>query len=124
VEDHCKAIDLVLRGGVPGETYNIGGHNERTNLAIVQKIVALVATRADAAVDESLIRYVTDRKGHDRRYAIDPGKIGRELGWRPETAFEEGIERTVEWYLANTAWLENVTSGAYRDYYARMYDNR
>jgi len=124
VEDHCRAIDLVLQKGTPGEVYNVGGHNERTNITIVREIIALVHDKVDPAVDERLIRYVADRKGHDRRYGIDPEKIGRELGWRPLVPFEKGIEMTVDWYLQNADWLRDVTSGAYLDYYDKMYSGR
>ncbi|MDL2293584.1 dTDP-glucose 4,6-dehydratase [Ruminococcaceae bacterium OttesenSCG-928-D13] len=124
VDDHCKAIALVAEKGCPGEVYNVGGHNERTNIVIVKKIISLVGGKVDATVTESLIKYVTDRKGHDRRYAIDPAKIGAELGWKPDTAFEDGIEKTVDWYLQNGEWLSGVTSGSYRDYYDKMYGNR
>ena len=99
VEDHCRAIDLVLHHGVAGDIYNIGGHNEKTNIEIVRLIVSYLHDHVDAAIDESLITYVADRKGHDRRYAIDPEKIGRDLGWKPETRFEDGIVKTIEWYL-------------------------
>ena len=99
VEDHCRAIDLVLHQGVAGEIYNIGGHNEKTNIGIVRLIVSYLHDHVDASIDESLITYVADRKGHDRRYAIDPEKIGRDLGWKPETRFEDGIVKTIEWYL-------------------------
>ncbi|HJK31305.1 MAG TPA: GDP-mannose 4,6-dehydratase, partial [Methanocorpusculum sp.] len=99
VEDHCRAIDLVLHHGVAGEIYNIGGHNEKTNIEIVRLIVSYLHDHVDASIDESLITYVADRKGHDRRYAIDPEKIGRDLGWKPETRFEDGIVKTIEWYL-------------------------
>ena len=101
VEDHCRALDLVLHRGVAGEIYNIGGHNEKTNIEIVKMVIAYLYDHVDAGIDESLITYVADRKGHDRRYAIDPEKIGRELGWKPETQFEEGIVRTIEWYFSN-----------------------
>ncbi len=124
VEDHCRAIDLVLQNGRPGEVYNIGGHNERTNIVIVKKIIELVGREVDPGVTEELIQYVEDRKGHDRRYGIDPEKIGRELGWQPETAFEDGIELTVRWYLDNGDWLKDVTSGAYMEYYEKMYKGR
>jgi dTDP-glucose 4,6-dehydratase len=124
VEDHCKAIDLVLAGGVLGEVYNIGGHNERTNIQIVNKIIDYVSEKVDSTVDAGLIEHVTDRKGHDRRYGIDPTKIGEALGWRPQTAFEDGIVKTIQWYLDNPDWVANVTSGAYRDYYERMYGAR
>lgn len=124
VTDHCRAIDMVLRDGKPGEVYNVGGHNERTNITIVKTIIALVKEKVDASVSEDLITYVEDRKGHDRRYGIDPEKIGRELGWKPEIAFEDGIRKTVDWYLANVEWLRDVTSGAYMEYYNKMYTNR
>ena len=124
VEDHCKAIDLVLEGGRPGEVYNIGGHNERTNLVIIKTILDYIHQNVDAEVDERLIRYVVDRKGHDRRYGIDPTKIRNELGWYPETTFEVGIAKTIKWYLDNSKWMENVTSGDYQEYYAQMYAGR
>ena len=124
VEDHCRAIDMVLQKGAPGEVYNIGGHNERENIFIVKKIIAIVQEEVDGTVDETLITYVGDRLGHDRRYGIDPEKIGRELGWQPEIMFEDGIARTIRWYLENKAWLDDVTSGAYKDYYDKMYSGR
>ncbi len=124
VEDHCKAIDMVLRCDKIGEVYNVGGHNERTNIQIVRKVIGLVKDKVDATVSEDLIKYVTDRKGHDRRYGIDPEKIRRELGWSPDTCFEDGIELTIQWYLDNGEWLDSVTSGSYRDYYNKMYSNR
>ena len=125
VEDHCKAIDLVCRAGKPGEVYNIGGHNERANLTIVQTVLRLLREKLrDEAISEALIRHVTDRLGHDRRYGIDPSKIHADLGWVPETTFEVGIEKTVAWYLQNEAWMERVTSGAYRQYYEQMYGDR
>ena len=124
VEDHCKAIDMVAQAGRDGEIYNVGGHNERPNIFIVKKIIATLADRVDPAIDETLIKYVEDRKGHDRRYGIDPQKIKDELGWTPETTFEVGIEKTIDWYLANVEWMERVTSGAYMEYYAEMYQNR
>lgn len=123
VKDHCRALALVLQQGLPGEVYNIGGHNERTNLAIVQAILGCLR-QAGYPVEPSLIRHVQDRKGHDRRYAIDPAKIGRELGWRPETAFEEGLGQTVAWYLAHREWMEHLTGGEYQTYYARVYGSR
>lgn len=118
VEDHCAAIDLIIRGGRIGEVYNIGGHNERTNLEVVKTILR------ELGKPESLIHFVTDRPGHDLRYAIDPAKIGQELGWRPETGFDEGIRRTVRWYLENEPWWKNVLDGSYTAYYERMYGNR
>jgi dTDP-glucose 4,6-dehydratase len=121
VEDHCKAIGLVLEKGRCGEVYNVGGHNERTNLQIVQTIVSHVRKEVDPAVSLDLVRHVTDRKGHDRRYAIDAGKLKRELGWEPETRFEEGIGKTIAWYLENPSWMEHVTSGDYLRYYETMY---
>ena len=117
VADHCRAILTVLDQGIPGETYNIGGHNEMPNIRIVQKICALLdelRPRPDGQPYTGQITYVTDRPGHDRRYAIDAGKIGRELGWQPQETFDTGIRKTVEWYLDNAAWCERVTSGKYR----------
>ncbi|WP_434655862.1 dTDP-glucose 4,6-dehydratase [Thermoanaerobacterium thermosaccharolyticum] len=124
VEDHCKAIDMVLHNGKIGEIYNIGGHNERTNIHIVKTIISYIHDNVDSTVDESLIKYVADRKGHDRRYGIDPTKIKEELGWYPETKFEDGIIKTIKWYLKNKEWMKNVTSGEYQKYYERMYSNR
>ncbi|MGF7396670.1 dTDP-glucose 4,6-dehydratase [Thermoanaerobacterium thermosaccharolyticum] len=124
VEDHCKAIDMVLHKGKIGEIYNIGGHNERTNIHIVKTIISYIHDNVDSSVDESLIRFVEDRKGHDRRYGIDPTKIKEELGWYPETKFEDGIIKTIKWYLENKEWMKNVTSGEYQKYYERMYANR
>ena len=125
VEDHCKAIDLVASGGRPGEVYNIGGHNERTNIFIVQTIISQLSERLqDPEINESLIRHVEDRLGHDRRYGIDPSKIRSELGWYPETPFEVGIVKTIDWYLANQKWMKRVTSGEYQKYYEEMYKNR
>ena len=118
VEDHCSAIDLIMRGGRVGEVYNVGGHNERTNIDVVKTILRQLGK------PETLIAYVTDRPGHDRRYAIDPAKITSELGWAPETYFDDGIQKTVEWYLDNRKWWENILSGDYQNYFARMYDNR
>ncbi len=124
VEDHCKAIDMVVRDGVIGQVYNIGGHNERTNLFIVNSVISYIHDHKDESVDDSLIKHVTDRKGHDRRYGIDPQKIKDALGWYPETPFEKGIVRTIEWYLDNGEWIDNVVSGEYQKYYESMYDNR
>ena len=121
VEDHCKAIDMVARDGRPGEVYNIGGHNERANIFIVETIIDYLHEHADATIDRSLIKHVEDRKGHDRRYGIDPTKIRNELGWYPETPFEQGIVRTMQWYLDNSAWVQDVTSGDYQKYYAEHY---
>ncbi len=124
VEDHCKAIDMVASGGRSGEVYNVGGHNERPNIFIVKKIIEILHSDLDPSIDESLITYVEDRKGHDRRYGIDPRKIKDELGWYPETPFEVGIEKTIHWYLANEEWLAHVTSGEYQRYYEEMYRNK
>ncbi len=118
VEDHCRAIDLILQKGRVGEVYNVGGHNEMRNIDIVKRICNYLGK------PESLITYVTDRLGHDRRYAIDPTKIHRELGWLPETGFEDGIKMTIAWYLENRSWWEDILSGAYRGYYERMNSNR
>ena len=118
VEDHCRAIDMILQNGRVGEVYNIGGHNEKNNLQVVKIILKKLGK------PESLIRFVTDRKGHDLRYAIDPAKIHAELGWLPETKFEDGIRKTIDWYLDNKPWWENIVSGEYRDYYEKMYANR
>ncbi len=124
VEDHCKAIDMVVRGGKLGQVYNVGGHNERPNIVIVKTILEYVKENVDPAVGEHMMKHVADRKGHDRRYGIDPEKIKNDLGWYPETTFEVGIKKTIQWYLNNKEWMENVTSGAYQDYYRKMYGNR
>lgn len=146
VEDHCKAIDKVLHRGRVGEVYNIGGHNEKTNIDIVKLVIDTIReimdekpqyrdvlkkkeTAEDGAVDTSwinydLITFVRDRQGHDFRYAIDPTKISKELGWLPETMFDEGIVKTIYWYLDNQNWVEEVTSGDYMNYYEQMYNNR
>lgn len=118
VEDHCKAIDLIIRHGKTGEIYNIGGHNEMKNIDIVKLICAALGK------PESLITHVADRKGHDMRYAIDPAKIHRELGWLPETMFKEGIQKTIRWYLDNKAWWERIISGEYQNYFEKMYGQR
>ena len=118
VEDHCIAIHLIIRKGTPGEVYNIGGHNEKTNLEVVKTVLAQLHK------SEDLITYVTDRPGHDRRYAIDPTKIHNELGWLPATPFDEGIKKTIAWYLDNREWWENIISGEYANYYDKMYGNR
>ena len=118
VEDHCAAIDLILEKGKVGQVYNIGGHNEMKNIDIVKRILGLLGK------PESLITYVTDRKGHDMRYAIDPAYIHQKLGWLPETRFEDGIQKTVRWYLDNRSWWENIVNGEYQSYYERMYGNR
>ena len=143
VEDHCKAIDLVVREGKDGEVYNVGGHNEKTNLEIVKLTIStihrLMAENPEYRqvlkkkvkdengnisidwINEDLITFVKDRLGHDQRYAIDPTKITNALGWYPETKFEVGIVKTIEWYLTNQAWVEEVTSGDYQGYYEKMY---
>ena len=118
VEDHCRAIDMIIHNGKVGEVYNIGGHNERTNLQVVKTILK------ELNKSEDLITYVTDRPGHDMRYAIDPTKIHNELGWLPTTTFDEGIKKTVKWYLDNKDWWENIISGEYQNYYKKMYGNR
>lgn len=117
VEDHCSAIDLIIHNGRVGEVYNIGGHNERSNLEVVKAIIR------ELGKEESLIQYVTDRLGHDRRYAIDPAKIKTELGWEPRTLFDEGIKKTIQWYVDNKAWWERIISGKYKEYYEKMYVN-
>jgi dTDP-glucose 4,6-dehydratase len=126
VEDHARAIDTVLHKGVPGETYNIGGHNEWKNIDIVYLLCDLMDEKLhrEKGTSRSLIKFVTDRAGHDLRYAIDAGKIEKELGWTPSETFETGIRKTVDWYLGNKSWLDRVTSGAYRAYYSEMYDAR
>ena len=118
VEDHCKAVDLVMRRGAVGQVYNIGGHNEMRNIDIVRLICQ------ELHKPESLITYVTDRKGHDMRYAIDPSKIHRDLDWLPDTKFSDGIVQTIRWYLDNRDWWGEIVSGEYQSYYERMYGNR
>ena len=118
VEDHCKAIDAIIHQGRIGQVYNIGGHNEMRNIDIVKLICR------ELEKPESLITYVTDRKGHDLRYAIDPTKIHGELGWLPETRFADGIKKTIRWYLDNRSWWEEIVSGEYQQYYQKMYGDR
>ncbi|WP_432647403.1 dTDP-glucose 4,6-dehydratase [Mitsuokella sp.] len=118
VEDHCAAIDLIIRKGREGEVYNIGGHNERANIDVVKTILH------ELGKPESLIEHATDRKGHDRRYAIDPTKIHNELGWLPQTKFEDGIKKTVKWYLEHQDWWKHIISGAYQEYYHDMYSKK
>lgn len=118
VEDHCRAIDLIIRKGKVGEVYNVSGHNEMRNIDIVKLICQ------ELGKPESLITHVTDRKGHDRRYAIDPEKIHRELGWLPETKFADGIKKTIQWYLTHQKWWEDIISGEYQNYYQKMYENK
>ena len=146
VEDHCKAIDLVVREGRVGEVYNVGGHNEMKNIDIVKLVIKTIRQLMDSNKDlrhvlkkqeldangeirtdwinEDLITYVADRLGHDQRYGIDPTKIKNELGWYPETKFADGIVKTIEWNLANQEWIAEVTSGDYQKYYEEMYGNR
>ncbi len=146
VEDHCKAIDMIINKGKDGEIYNVGGHNEKQNIEIVKLTIATIhrimteqpeyrnvlkkkEMTADGQIsidwiNDSLITFVKDRLGHDQRYAIDPTKITRELGWTPETKFEDGIVKTIKWYLDHQAWVKNVTSGEYQNYYDNMYKNR
>lgn len=146
VDDHCKAIDIVLHKGRVGEVYNIGGHNERKNIEIVKLVIKTIHdimekepkyrdvlkkkdVAADGSIDiswinDNLISFVKDRQGHDQRYAIDPTKISNELGWLPETTFDKGIVKTIYWYLDNQTWVEEVTSGDYMKYYQQMYGNR
>ncbi len=118
VEDHCKAIDLIIHNGRIGEVYNIGGHNEKSNLDVVKIILK------ELNKPESLIKFVTDRAGHDMRYAIDPTKITKELGWTPTTKFEDGIKKTIKWYLQNEFWWKEILAGEYQDYYKNMYGDR
>jgi dTDP-glucose 4,6-dehydratase len=118
VKDHCRAIDIVLREGEVGELYNIGGNNEKTNLEITEAILNTLNKPKD------LIKFVKDRLGHDRRYAIDSSKMKEELNWEPEYAFEEGIAETIQWYIDNEDWWRNIKSGDYRDYYQKMYTDR
>lgn len=146
VEDHCKAIDLVVRKGKNGEIYNVGGHNEKKNIEIVKLTISTIhqlmsenqelrkvlkkkeiKENGEISIDwinDSLISFVKDRLGHDQRYAINPEKISNELGWYPETKFEDGIVKTIKWYLENQEWVKNVTSGDYQNYYDNMYKNR
>lgn len=118
VDDHCSAIDKIIHDGKDGAVYNVGGHNEMTNIDIVKLICK------ELGKSEDLITYVTDRKGHDMRYAIDPTKIHNDLGWLPETKFSDGIKKTIKWYLDNKKWWEEIISGEYQNYYKKMYENR
>jgi dTDP-glucose 4,6-dehydratase len=124
VDDHCSAIDTVLRHGRVGEIYNIGGFNEKQNIDIVHEVIDIVAELTNTPPQHHLVKYVKDRAGHDMRYAICPDKIANELGWYPITPFSEGIRKTIAWYLANRDWTRAVTSGQYREYYKLMYENR
>ncbi|BCR05397.1 dTDP-glucose 4,6-dehydratase [Desulfuromonas versatilis] len=128
VVDHCSAILSVLRNGEPGQTYNIGGNNEKQNLEVVQTICDLLDEKVGPLPGglprRGLIKFVKDRPGHDRRYAIDANKIRTELGWSPSVSFEEGIRKTIDWYLANGAWIQSVLDGSYQEYYRKMYEGR
>ncbi len=130
VEDHAKAIDMVQEQGKLFETYNIGGHNEKQNIEIIHIILDTLremlpeSDERRAHITDDLITYVTDRKGHDRRYAIAPDKIKAEIGWEPETMFAQGIRKTIEWYFDHEDWMKNVTSGDYEKYYDSMYSGR
>lgn len=126
VEDHARAIDVIFHNAKIGETYNIGGHNEWKNIDLIKLLCDIMDKKLDRKEGESreLITYVKDRAGHDLRYAIDSNKLQDDLGWKPSLQFEEGLEKTVEWYLNNEEWLENVTSGAYLKYYTEQYVNR
>jgi dTDP-glucose 4,6-dehydratase len=126
VNDHAKAIDLIFHKGTAGETYNIGGHNEWTNIDLIKELCTIMDERLgrDIGSSEKLITYVKDRAGHDARYAIDASKIQNDLGWVPSITFEEGLRNTVDWYLQNESWLDRVTSGDYQNYYENQYQNR
>ena len=126
VNDHARAIDLIFHKGKNGETYNIGGHNEWTNIDLIKKLCEIMDRKLgrEPGTSAQLITFVKDRAGHDLRYAIDASKLKRELGWEPSLQFEEGLEKTVDWYLANQEWLDNVTSGNYQKYYASQYEGR
>ncbi len=127
MDDHARALRLVLSQGHVGETYNLGGWNEKTNLEVVQAICAILdelRPNASIAHHSSLITYVKDRPGHDRRYAIDASKIARELGWKPQETFDSGLRKTVVWYLANTDWINGVTSGEYQNWIQQNYGDR
>lgn len=126
VEDHARAIDLILGEGKPGQTYNIGGHNEWKNIELIRLLCRIMDKKLGRpeGTSEKLISYVKDRAGHDQRYAIDASKLQRELGWKPSLVFEEGLERTVDWYLGNRDWLEKVITKEYMNYYREQYENR
>jgi dTDP-glucose 4,6-dehydratase len=126
VVDHASAIDEIFHKGRIGESYNVGGLNEWTNIELVKFLCKVMDEKLGRAAgeSESLITYVTDRAGHDKRYAIDASKLEKELGWKPSITFEEGLSKTVDWYLSNQEWVEKVTSGSYQEYYETMYGNR
>ena len=126
MEDHVRAIDVIFHNGIIGETYNIGGHNEWTNIALVKELCRQMDEKLgrEKGESEKLITYVKDRAGHDLRYAIDATKLKNELGWVPSLQFEEGLEKTVNWYLNNQDWINNVTSGDYQKFYADQYEHR
>ena len=126
MDDHARAIDVIFHRGVTGETYNIGGHNEWTNIDLIKELCAIMDRKLNREPGESaaLITYVKDRAGHDLRYAIDSSKLQRDLGWVPSLQFEEGLEKTVEWYLANEEWMENIINGEYQNYYKKQYEER
>jgi dTDP-D-glucose 4,6-dehydratase len=126
VEDHARAIDVIFHQGKAGETYNIGGHNEWKNIDLIRLMCAIMDRKLgrENGTSEQLISYVKDRAGHDLRYAIDSTKLQKELGWVPSLQFEEGLEKTIDWYLENEAWLKNVTSGDYQNYYEEQYQKR
>ncbi|MEO7265726.1 MAG: GDP-mannose 4,6-dehydratase, partial [Ferruginibacter sp.] len=126
VEDHARAIDIIFHEGKIGETYNIGGHNEWTNIDLIRELCRQMDEKLNRPPGESakLITFVKDRAGHDMRYAIDATKLKNELGWMPSLQFEEGLSRTIDWYLNNTGWLNDVTSGAYKNYYEELYGKR
>ena len=127
VDDHAKAIDMVIEKGRIGERYNVGGHNEKQNIEIIEIILDTLKEMLEdsdprkAHINRDLITYVEDRKGHDRRYAIAPDKISKDIGWYPETMFKDGIKLTIKWYFENEKWMKNVTSGEYQKYYNDMY---
>jgi dTDP-glucose 4,6-dehydratase len=126
VEDHANAIDLIFHQGKPGETYNIGGNNEWTNIGLIWELCKIMDRKLNQPTGTSakLITFVKDRAGHDLRYAIDSSKLQRELGWKPSLQFDEGLEKTVDWYLANEEWMNNITSGDYQKYYENQYVKR
>jgi dTDP-glucose 4,6-dehydratase len=126
VEDHARAIDVIFHKGSIGESYNVGGLNEWTNIELVKYLCSLMDQKLNRPMGESekLITFVQDRAGHDKRYAIDASKLEKELGWKPSISFEEGLSKTVDWYLANESWVNQVTSGAYQEYYQKMYGTK